>query len=323
MSDPGSQQEQVESAPPPQPPRPTPSPRLQSGLSQLEADEQYARQLAEHYNGAAAYGAPPPRSSSREQRGAPRGVKPQKEMGLKPNELYDDREHSFLDDDLPVIRENIRKGFFETQSKFNSFITGLKKKIDGEVEEDPPRQPSRTGTGFGPGTSQQQYGGRRSGDMGRRSGDHSRYDADPKVLGDDFATLQMRDDTAPPRHSTRPLANPDLFKPTPLAPQSGSDRRVSFQEGPPEEIGDLHRGSPDPIKRPTSSTSRGKWQPLAAVEPSPVADHDPFSLGDSDDEVERRKDGKAEGVEGVKGTAADTAPSATVATENKEAEKTT
>lgn len=98
MSDPDSQQELVEAAPPLQPPRPTPSPRPTTGLSQLEADEQYARQLAEHYNGAPAYSAPPPRGSSREQRGAPRGVHPKKEMGLKPNELYDDdREHSFLD----------------------------------------------------------------------------------------------------------------------------------------------------------------------------------------------------------------------------------
>lgn len=54
-----------------------------------------------------------------------------------------------------------------------------------------------------------------------------------------------------------------------------------------------------------------------------MADHDPFSLGDSDDEVERKREGKGEGVEGAKGADADTAPSAAVAKENKEAEKTT
>ena len=124
--------------------------------------------------------------------------------------------------------------------------------------------------------------------------------------------------TAPPRRSTRPLANPDLFKPTPAAPQSGGDRRVSFQEGPPEEIGDLHRGSPDPIKRPTSNTGRSKWQPLSAVEPSPVTDHDPFSLGDSDEEGERKKDGKGDGVEGVKSAAAETTAGGAVATGDKE-----
>jgi hypothetical protein len=31
-----------------------------------------------------------------------------------------------------------------------------------------------------------------------------------------------------------------------------------------------------------------KWQPLSTVEPSPVAENDPFSLGDSDDEKESK-----------------------------------
>lgn len=88
-------------------------------------------------------------------------------------------------DDLPVIRENLRKGFLETQSKVNSWVTNLKKRIDGEdVDEEPSgnyEQPSTYGRP------------RRSGDMGRRSGDRERYDADPQVLGDDFAGLELRD----------------------------------------------------------------------------------------------------------------------------------
>ena len=88
------------------------------------------------------------------------------------------------------------------------------------------------------------------------------------------------------QRSHRPLANPDLFKPTPPAPTS---RKVSFHNGPPDEIGDLYSGSPDPTKRPVSSGSKSsKWQPLAKVDPSPVADNDPFSLGDSDDEREAK-----------------------------------
>lgn len=102
----------------------------------------------------------------------------------------------------------------------------------------------------------------------------------------------------PPRRSSRPLANPDLFKPTPPRPQSGNGRRVSFQDGPPEEIGVQQRGtsSPDPNKRPSSGASgrSSKWQPLSAVDPNPVGDHDPFSLGDSDDEDAKKKDSKSE-----------------------------
>lgn len=88
-------------------------------------------------------------------------------------------------DDLPVIRENIRKGFLDTQTKVSSWFQTVKKRIDGEEEEG--------------GQASQGYGNegynrpRRSGDLGRRSGDRERYDADPQVLGDDFSALELRD----------------------------------------------------------------------------------------------------------------------------------
>ena len=111
----------------------------------------------------------------------------------------------------------------------------------------------------------------------------------------------------PQRRSTRPLANPDLFKPTPRRPQSSvSGRRVSFQDGPPEEIDIRYPKSPDPIDRPSSGAGKSsKWQPLAAVDPNPVADHDPFSLGDSDDEEARKKDVKADDSDRLKKAAAE------------------
>jgi hypothetical protein len=90
-------------------------------------------------------------------------------------------------DDLPVIRENIRQGFIETQTKVNSWVAALKKKIDGEEEEDFPSQ-ARPDQRY----QSQQYAPRRSGE-GRRSADRERYDADPQVLGDDFSALELRD----------------------------------------------------------------------------------------------------------------------------------
>lgn len=88
-------------------------------------------------------------------------------------------------DDLPAIRENLRKGFLDTQTKVNSWVTNLKKRLDGEdTEEEPSHQPEQPSP----------YGRqRRSGDLGRRSGDRERYDADPQVLGDDFSALELRD----------------------------------------------------------------------------------------------------------------------------------
>jgi len=81
MSDPDFQAEET---PPPQPPRP------KQARTQLEADELYARQLAQHYQSSA------PGYGSRE-RGDPPMPQRRRETALKPNELYDDKEHSFFD----------------------------------------------------------------------------------------------------------------------------------------------------------------------------------------------------------------------------------
>jgi len=128
MSDPDAVMEPEPVAMPPrQPPRPTATQVGSTPMSQLEADELYARQLAEHYDTAGSVGQP--RSARR-----PTDRGRTKETGLKPNELQDEG-HSFIDDDLPVIRENLRKGFVETQKTVNSWITNLKKRIDGEDVE--------------------------------------------------------------------------------------------------------------------------------------------------------------------------------------------
>lgn len=98
---------------------------------------------------------------------------------------------------------------------------------------------------------------------------------------------------APPPRPPRPQPNSNLF-----TPQSASrDRRkVSFQEGPPEEIKDQYSPGGASIDRAESAPKKpGKWQPLSTVEPSPMGDHDPFSLGDSDDEKEfKTKDTKGD-----------------------------
>lgn len=92
-------------------------------------------------------------------------------------------------DDLPVIRENFKKGFLETQTKVNSWFGNLKKQLNGEDEEEEQAHSSQR--------YEQQTSAfgrpRRSGEMGRRSGDRERYDADPQVLSDDFSALELRD----------------------------------------------------------------------------------------------------------------------------------
>jgi len=94
--------------------------------------------------------------------------------------------------------------------------------------------------------------------------------------------------------SGRPLANPDLFKPTPVAPP---------QSGPVDEVDALYR-NPSPNGQQTGvvgKSSGKKWQPLTSVAPHPEPDeHDPFSLGDSDEDEIKTKDIRAEDTERLK-----------------------
>lgn len=196
MTDPEAAKQEEEPAPPPQPPRPVqrdpvpPSSGRLSPYSQMMADEEYARQLAQHYE--AEDGGYEARTSSRG--GGRGGYQRGGETGLKPNEMWGDKEHSFLDDDLPVIQENLRKGFAETQTKFNSWFTGIKKKINeewnaGENDDDEHQQRGPGGPSRGQSsTSYARFGSRQP---PRRSGD---YDADPELLSDDFGGIQLHGD---------------------------------------------------------------------------------------------------------------------------------
>ena len=143
---------------------------------------------------------------------------------------------------------------------------------------------------------------RKMGEQGRRSGERERYDADPQVLSDDFTGLQMEDNETPPRRPPRPQANPDLFKPTPAVPA-----------GPIDEVDALYRQPTPPGQdRGTSPPAKGgkKWQPLTSIAPAPVGDdNDPFSLGDSDEEENKKTDLKPEDSERLKKSASISEPS--------------
>jgi hypothetical protein len=73
--------------------------------------------------------------------------------------------------------------------------------------------------------------------------------------------------------------------------------------------------SPTNLPNAQAKTTGKKWQPLTSVAPNPEPDdHDPFSLGDSDDDEAKTKDIKADDTERLKKAAEDnsrgTAPSA-------------
>jgi hypothetical protein len=309
MTDPDFQPEE---APPPQPPRPAQRQQQQQQQprqprNQLEADEMYARQLAEHYNsqGPDQGRGQQTRYNQRERQG-PNQQRPRYEE--------EDREHSFFDDDLPEIGRNIQRGFAETQKQVNSWITTFKKRIDGDDNDDDEdlysgpsssnARPSRQN--FGPSQSEQMYGIRKSAEhQTRRSVEQQRYDSDPHVLDDaEFSRLELRDDEArelsqtticpfdhtlthflpapaqPPRTSSRLPTNPDLFKPQPKPPQTG----------PVDEVDAFDRNASSSANNNNNNNNGAKkWQPLTSVAPHPEEDNDPFALGDDDEEIGNSK----------------------------------
>ncbi|KAK5997815.1 CUE domain-containing protein 5 [Cladobotryum mycophilum] len=274
MTDPDAVKNEPQEVPPPQPPRPN-----QRQMSQLEADELYARQLAEHYDNVGAYEA---RTSNR---GA--GARPR---GQPRTQLEEERERSFLDDDFPVIKENLRQGFIETQTKVNGWISTLKKKIEENFDES--EDPShKDGPPY-----------RNQGQPSRRSNDYDRYDADPQVLSDDFAGMKFTADGTP-AYGNRPMANTGIYRPPPsTSPRpSGDGRRVGFKDEP-EEI-NMYDTSPKQPPRDAAPSAGGrasKWQPLSSVDPNPITDNDPFSLGDSEDEREVKEKPKSDDADRLK-----------------------
>ena len=83
MTDPTAQQEDI---PPPKPPRPT-QPATSTTQRQLQEDERYARQLAEHYNSAS----PPSHGNYGE-------------WPSRDRDYQEEREHSFFDGKYTCIR---------------------------------------------------------------------------------------------------------------------------------------------------------------------------------------------------------------------------
>ena len=162
-------------------------------------------------------------------------------------------------DDLPIIKDNIKKGW-------STFLGRVKSKLDGEPEQPPPPPP-------------------RPGEYGY----HQRYDADPRVLGDDFTHLKIQDQSAgtAPRQSHRPLANPNLFKSARFSNNSETNSTPPAMPPRPDQQASAPSALPTPsqTQTPGGPSPTKKWEPLR-----PAEDRDPFAVGDSDDEEAKEED---------------------------------
>ena len=192
---------------------------------------------------------------------------------------------NFNTDDLPIIKDNIKKGW-------STFLSKVKSKLEGEPEQPPP-QPPRPG----------EYSYHQQ---------TSRYDADPRVLGDDFSHLNIKDQSSEnaSRQSHRPLANPNLFKSARFSNSEANSNPPTMPPRPenqppptftvplqPQSQSQLPTQTQTQPQMPTGPNSSKKWEPLR-----PVEDRDPFAVGDSDDEEGKEED-DLYGTEPVKTTA--------------------
>lgn len=101
---------------------------------QVEADEHLARQMVAETAYSRAH-------RDRQARRAERsGSQQQQQQGDRTG-----AEHSFLDDDLPVIRDNIVQGFNETRVKVNSFLSNLRAQYAQRFEGEDTTEPDRSG----------------------------------------------------------------------------------------------------------------------------------------------------------------------------------
>jgi len=300
MSDPSFQESPIRS-PPPQ----------TANQQQLHADELYARQLAEHYSAsnqnrsagsgvsvAAAAGTRPHPPQRTHSGNPPAHVQPPSGQSRQqqPSHNSDDRDYSFFDDELPVIQQNLKQGFLQTQTRVNKWISDFRRRIDGDESADGSSdplyadqsgqqiQPARHNFGASQASQlrgiqrlsqqqqqQQQQGdaaGTHAGASARRNRSADRYDADPKELGDNLDELYLDDDhigaaasaeSTPPPKPPRPLANPDLFR------SSATSGVRAPQSGPVDEVDALVR---TPADRRKSGSLLGA---AAAAAASPAA----------------------------------------------------
>ncbi|KAK1070524.1 ubiquitin-binding protein cue5 [Friedmanniomyces endolithicus] len=362
MSDPDFQPEQErDPPPPPQPPRPTQRQQQQQQRqpqTQLEADEIYARQLAEQYNtpnnyppqhqgGAGAKIQPPSQSRYNQREPARRGPNQQ-----RPNYEYDhddardhEQDRSFLDDDLPEIGKTIQQGFVDTQKKVNGWINTLRKRIDGdddeEAEEDiyTSSQPgSRQGTKYGNQAQQRQQSGRQN--FGSSQAEQLRGIRKGAMERDSAAAASAqrrrpstelggggRRSTEAGRYDADPHElGDDAFERLELRDEEEEEEmppvqppRTSSRKSANPELFKSRQSKPvDEVeaadRRRSGLTSGGagggrKWQPLSSAAPVPVEDdNDPFALGD--DEEEKAEEVRKEDAERLKEKAGLSAESA-------------
>ncbi|ORY74848.1 hypothetical protein BCR37DRAFT_196144 [Protomyces lactucae-debilis] len=206
------------------PDMPAPAPTLSAEQQQqIEADEELARQIGI------------------EDRAYRKFAKTQRQRQQGEANANHEPERSFLDDELPVIKETIIQGFNETKTKVSGFLANLKEQYATQFQEAPPSTSAAPRASF----DRQSRG---EPDRPRAS---MAYEADPDavaVLDEDFNELELHDATT--------------VKPSkPTKPTSANSQEAAKA-------------------RAQSASKWEKIEPQKKATPAPLSDRDNFDIGD-------------------------------------------
>lgn len=255
--------------------------RGRPGPNQVEQDEALARQLASQEEERSQTRAqaqvsdslpPPPRPPYKASHSYSPGLV---KSGSYSGRYDDPRQHqqqqhphhhkNFVDDELPELRENLQKGFYDTRQRFNSWVTNLRKVLDAEEEPatlfgalgSPPSSRSRSRH------NSSDFGIPKNKNSSARVRKHSKqYDRDPDQLSSDLKGVSLKDN--------------DPKSPPPKPARPGQQRTVSA-------LGETTTASE------LAGGNSKKWEPLntsttAATSDKKEDEKDPFFIGESDDE---------------------------------------
>ncbi|ODQ65121.1 hypothetical protein NADFUDRAFT_42414 [Nadsonia fulvescens var. elongata DSM 6958] len=213
---------------------------------------------------------------------------------------------SFMDEDLPQIKETLQKGFVETRTKVNNWVKNFQKRLDTlDTSQQGMMTPGNFLSVLGVGnnnnnedsqetTATKGVPGHENRNTEAREVLHTstrntiplrdpRFDDDPVEISQNFECIQLQIDDG----------NDEDSEEDELAKKKSETRKIAPGISTPHTKAEtsstvVTAKSPTTLSKSGSSTSlnaESKWEPLRAVEPKD--DQDAFFLGDSDSDEDK------------------------------------
>lgn len=139
------------------------------------------------------------------------------------NNVRESPEHSFIDDELPIIKENIIQGYNETKVKVSSFINNIRNQY---IQKTQVNEPTRATLSHS------------TTDSARNDRASAQFDTDPDavaVIDDDFEQLHLEDNSNASGTSKLTPHPEEQSRWQPLGSKHPSGRKSPFELGDEDE----------------------------------------------------------------------------------------